>query len=409
MIEPSVVLSEAEAAAEDVLAYVEAGSATFWRINGALFAAGFATFATLYYVQPLLPVLASRFGLSPAISSLALSTATALLAVSMLVAGSLSEAWGRKPVMLASLLISGVLTMATAIAPSFSLVLVLRGLAGVALGGLPAVAMAYLAEEIDPTAIGVAMGLYIAGNAVGGMSGRLITAVLADDAGWRIAVGSIGGLGLIAALLLWRALPASQHFRPRPLKTGALIASFMAHLRMPGLPVLFGEGFLLMGGFVTIYNYIGFRLLGPPYRLSQSAVGLLFCVYLVGVVSSTLMGALSGQLGRRPVLIVNLMLMLVGVGLTLARPVWFVVAGVALVTWGFFGGHSIASGWVGARAQGARAQAASLYLFAYYAGSSLIGTLGGWVWSAFGWPGVATLVALVLSGALALAAALPRA
>ena len=113
MIEPSVVLSEAEAAAEDVLAYVEAGSATFWRINGALFAAGFATFATLYYVQPLLPVLASRFGLSPAISSLALSTATALLAVSMLVAGSLSEAWGRKPVMLASLLISGVLTMAT--------------------------------------------------------------------------------------------------------------------------------------------------------------------------------------------------------------------------------------------------------------------------------------------------------
>ena len=409
MIEPSVVLSEAEAAAENVLAYVEAGSATFWRINGALFAAGFATFATLYYVQPLLPVLASRFGLSPAVSSLALSTATALLAVSMLVAGSLSEAWGRKPVMLASLLISGVLTMATAIAPSFGLVLVLRGLAGVALGGLPAVAMAYLAEEIDPTAIGVAMGLYIAGNAVGGMSGRLITAVLADDAGWRIAVASIGGLGLIAALLLWRALPPSRHFSPRPRRTGALIASLIAHIRMPGLPGLFGEGFLLMGGFVTIYNYIGFRLLEPPYRLSQSAVGLLFCVYLVGVVSSTLMGALSGQLGRRPVLIVNLMLMLVGVGLTLARPVWFVVAGVALVTWGFFGGHSIASGWVGARAQGARAQAASLYLFAYYAGSSLIGTLGGWVWSAFGWPGVATLVALVLSGALALSAALPRA
>ncbi len=409
MTETPAALGEIEAAAGDVVAYVEAGSATFWRINGALFAAGFATFATLYYVQPLLPVFAARFGLSPAVSSLALSTATALLAVSMLVAGSLSEAWGRKPVMLASLLLSGVLTAATALAPSFGLVLVLRGLAGIALGGLPAVAMAYLAEEIDPAAIGIAMGLYIAGNAVGGMSGRLITAVLADHAGWRVAVGSIGGLGGLAALMLWRALPASRHFEPRPLRAGALIASFVGHLRAPGLPVLFAEGFLLMGGFVTIYNYIGFRLLAPPYRLSQSAVGLLFCVYLVGVVSSTVMGALSGRLGRRPVLAGNVVLMLAGVGLTLARPVWLVVAGVALVTWGFFGGHSVASGWVGARAQRARAQASSLYLFAYYAGSSLVGTLGGAVWSALGWPGVAGLVALVLGVALALLAALPRA
>lgn len=408
MTKPSAVLSELEAAAEDEVAYVAAGSAAFWRINGALFAAGFATFATLYYVQPLLPVFAHRFELSPAASSLALSTATALLAVSMLVAGSLSEAWGRKPVMLASLLLSGVLTMATALAPSFGLVLVLRGLAGAALGGLPAVGMAYLAEEIEPTAIGIAMGLYIAGNAVGGMSGRLLTAVLADDAGWRIAIGSIGGLGLLAALLLWRALPASRHFRPRPLNAGALVASFIGHLRAPTLPVLFAEGFLLMGGFVTIYNYIGFRLLAPPYRLSQSTVGLLFCVYLVGVVSSTVMGALSGRLGRRPVLVGNVVLMLAGVGLTLAQPVWLVVAGVALVTWGFFGGHSVASGWVGAKAQGARAQASSLYLFAYYLGSSLVGTLGGSMWSALGWPGVAGLVALVVGGALALSAALPR-
>lgn len=409
MTEPSAALSEFEAAAADPRAYVEAGSRVFWRINGALFAAGFATFATLYYVQPLLPVFAARFGLSPAASSLALSVATALLAVSMLVAGSLSEAWGRKPVMLASLLLSGVLTIGTALAPSFGQVLVLRGLAGVALGGLPAVAMAYLAEEMNPSAIGIAMGLYIAGNAVGGMSGRLITALLADAAGWRVAVGTIGALSLLAALLLWGALPASRHFRPRPLRAGALVASFGGHLGAPSLPLLFAEGFLLMGGFVTIYNYIGFRLLAPPYRLSQSAVGLLFCVYLVGVISSTVMGALSGRVGRRPVLVGNVVVMLAGVGLTLARPVWLVVAGVALVTWGFFGGHSVASGWVGVTAQRARAQASSLYLFAYYAGSSLVGTLGGWVWSALGWPGVAGLVALVLGGALALAAALPRA
>ncbi len=407
MTEPSTAREEIEDGAATVMAYVEAGGAVFWRINGALFAAGFATFATLYSVQPLLPVFAAAFGLSPAVSSLALSVSTALLAVSMLVAGALSEAWGRKPVMLAALLLSGVLTIATALAPSFTVVLVLRGLGGAALGGLPAVAMAYLAEEMTPSAIGVAMGLYIAGNAVGGMSGRLITALVADAAGWRVAVGSIGGLGLVAALILWGGLPASQHFRPRPLRVSALAASFAGHLRAPVLPVLFAEGFLLMGGFVTVYNYIGFRLLAPPYSLSQSAVGLLFCVYLVGVVSSTAMGALAGRVGRRSVMVGNVALMLAGVGLTLARPVWIVVAGVGLVTWGFFGGHAVVSGWVSGAARQARAQASSLYLFAYYAGSSIVGTLGGWAWSALGWPGVAGLVALVLGGALALAAALP--
>ena len=408
MIGTSTPGRQAGDAAAGGLAYVQAGGAAFWRINGALFIAGFATFATLYCVQPLLPVFAAAFGLSPAASSLALSVATAWLAVSMLVAGSLSEAWGRKPVMLGALLLSGGLTIGMAWAPSFSALLVLRGLAGAALGGLPAVAMAYLAEEMEPAALPVAMGLYIAGNAVGGMSGRLITALVSDADGWRVAVGSIGGLGLAAAALLWGALPASRHFRPEPLRLSMLAASLGGHLRTPVLAVLFAEGFLLMGSFVTVYNYIGFRLLAPPYSLSQSAVGLLFCVYLVGVVSSTAMGALAGRIGRRTVMAGNVVVMLAGVGLTTARPVWLVVTGVALVTWGFFGGHAVASGWVGNAARQARAQAASLYLFAYYAGSSVVGTLGGAAWSAFGWTGVAGLVAMALGSALALAAALPR-
>ncbi len=162
-----------------------------------------------------------------------------------------------------------------------------------------------------------------------------------------------------------------------------------------------------MGGFVTIYNYIGFRLLAPPYRLGQTAVGLLFSVYLVGVVSSAWMGALSGRLGRRPVLWGNVMIMLAGVGCTLARPLGVIVLGIALVTWGFFGAHAVASAWVGARARVGKAQAASLYLFAYYAGSSVVGTLGGLAWTALGWPGVAGLVGILLALALALPAALP--
>jgi len=84
--------------------------------------------------------------------------------------------------------------------------------------------------------------------------------------------------------------------------------------------------------------------------------------------------------------------MLAGAALTLLPPLWCKVTGLALFTFGFFGSHSVASGWVGSTAQTAKAQAASLYLFFYYTGSSVFGTLGGWFWSCFGWFGVTGLI-----------------
>ncbi|MEI2444040.1 MFS transporter, partial [Priestia megaterium] len=63
-----------------------------------------------------------------------------------------------------------------------------------------------------------------------------------------------------------------------------------------------------------------------------------------------------------------------------------------LFTFGFFGGHSIASSWVGQRALKNKAQASSLYLFLYYTGSSVGGTIGGIFWSTFGWDGLIGMI-----------------
>jgi YNFM family putative membrane transporter len=93
--------------------------------------------------------------------------------------------------------------------------------------------------------------------------------------------------------------------------------------------------------------------------------------------------------------------MLVGVALTMAQPLWLVMAGIVAVTFGFFGGHSIVSSWVGRRAGAAKAQAASVYLFCYYMGSSIAGASGGLFYAAHGWTGVALFVGvLVLLGLL---------
>ena len=180
-----------------------------------------------------------------------------------------------------------------------------------------------------------------------------------------------------------------------------LLARFAAMFRDAALPWLFATGFLLLGAFVTVYNYIGYRLLAPPYSLSQAVVGAIFSVYLIGTFSSAWMGHLAGQLGRRKVLWTAFALMLVGVALTALTPLWLIVLGIVAITFGFFGGHSIASSWVGRRAGASKAQASSMYLFSYYMGSSLAGAGGGLFYASHGWHGVVAFVgALVLAGLL---------
>ena len=398
---------------------VRRGTSAFHRTNLALLSAGFSTFALMYCLQPLMPLFAREFHVTATVSSYSISFTTGALATSMLFAGGLSEAWGRKPMMVTSLFASAALTVASAFCPSWSEFLLFRALEGIAFSGLPSVAMAYLTEEMDSTAIGLAMGLYIGGTAIGGMSGRLIVGVLTDAVSWRFAIGAIGVLGLVAALIFWRSLPPSRHFERHPLHFGKLFGLMQQHLRDGGLRWLYCEGFLLMGTFVTILNYIGFRLVQAPYDLSQSQVGLIFIVYLVGAWSSAWVGSLAGQLGRRKVLWATMSVMLSGIVITLSGPLPIIILGLAIFTFGFFGSHSVVSSWVGLRARHSKAQASSLYLFFYYLGSSIVGSTGGVFWHHFQWLGVAgftgallglgVLISIRLAGLQPLAHPLPAA
>ncbi|HBV38283.1 MAG TPA: MFS transporter [Erwinia sp.] len=370
------------------------------RVTLALFSAGLATFALLYCVQPILPILSQVFGVSPAASSLSLSISTGTLALGLLVTGPLSDAVGRKPVMVTALMLAALFTLLSATMGSWHGILLMRALTGLALSGVAAVGMTYLSEEIHPNAVAFSMGLYISGNSIGGMSGRLLSGVIADFTSWRVAIAAIGCLALAAALMFWKILPPSRHFRPASLRPRSLLINFRLHWRDSGLPLLFAEGFLLMGAFVTLFNYIGYRLLSPPWSLSQAVVGLLSVVYLTGSWSSPKAGAMTAKYGRARVLLASMALMLTGVLITLANTLWLIFPGMMLFTAGFFAAHSVASGWIGPRTRRAKGQASSLYLFSYYLGSSLAGTLGGVFWHHFGWAGIAGFITVLLLLAL---------
>jgi YNFM family putative membrane transporter len=240
------------------------------------------------------------------------------------------------------------------------------------------------------------------------MTGRIFTGIMCQYVSWRGALGMIGAACLLLSLYFALALPSSTNFSRRPFAFRYLFSSLAKQFRDSGLVCLFGMSFLAMGSFVTLYNYITFRLLTAPYYLSQSLVSWIFLVYLLGSFSSSMVGRQVELFGRSRMLVICLATMASGAVVTLAQGIDVIVTGIAVFTIGFFGAHTIASSWVGSRAYTARAQAASLYLFSYYLGSSVSGTLGGVFWTAYGWLGVVLMILGLLAVALVLFRKLTR-
>lgn len=361
----------------------------FGRVTASVVAAGIAAYALLYVTQPLLPQLAGEWGLDPGAASWSVSVATGALALGVLPAAMVSEVVGRRPVLVTGVVVAAGVGLLIAVAPSYEVLLVLRAVQGLAIAGIPAVAMAYLAEEVGQRGVGAAIGVLIAGNSVGGLVGRLLSGTASDFFGWRGAVLAVGVLGAVCAGVLLVAMPRGG---VRRVERSQLGRGMRAALTDRTLLAQYVTAALLMGGFVAVYNAVGFRLAEPPIGLSPAIASLVFLAYAIGGLSSTTAGRLADRYGRKEVLFGTLAVTIVGVGATVSSNVAIVLAGLAVMTAGFFAAHATASGWVGAQAPAtARGQASGLYLTAYYLGSSVLGTTGTAAYGNVGWNGLVAL------------------
>lgn len=384
------------------------GTREYRRLIGGLFFAGIATFAQLYSTQAVLPFIADSFEVTPSTAALSVSLTTLGLAASVIGWSVVADRAGRVRAMAIGILSATAIGLLAPLAPTLGLLLTARLLEGVALGAVPAIALAYLAEEVDAAHTATAAGSYIAGTTIGGLAGRLIAGPFGDAGDWRWGVFAVAVVCAGAALLFLRLVPAARGFTPvtssRSRAGAATLAARVAtNLRDRRQLALYAQGFLLMGGFVAVYNYLGFRLIDPPFAIPLWLASFVFVAYLAGTVTSPWAGRLASSRGRLPVLIASLAIMAAGVALTVVDQLWAVVAGLLVMTAGFFAAHAIASGWAPALAAGpARAQAASLYYLGYYGGSSLFGWLLGFAFTAGGWGGVAGgVLAMIAVAALA--------
>lgn len=380
------------------------GTPGFRRLNLAMGLAGLAAFGMLYTTQPLLPELSEAFDVGPTTASLTLSVCTGLLALLVVPATALGQRWGRPRTMGVALLVAAVLTLASALAPTFAVLLVLRALTGAALAAVVGVAMGHVGVEVHPSGLATAMGLYVAGNSLGGVGGRLITSAVVDVSSWRWAMAALGLAALAATVAFWRLLPAGTATsydatgEPAPTRTRA----YRDLLTDPAMLAVLLIPFVLMGGFVATYNYLAFRLTAEPFALPAAVVGLVFVTYLSGTASSALAGRAADRVGRGRVLLGSVVVMGAGLALTLPDHLALVVVGLLVLTAGFFGAHSVASGWAPVVGRRHPSQASALYVCSYYVGSSVFGALVGLSWRAGAWPAtVASVGALVVVGLVA--------
>ncbi|MFI0151648.1 MFS transporter [Streptomyces lydicus] len=397
---PSSTDSSSSAAAPDPEAgKLRPGGPGYRRMSFALFAAGVATFALLYSTQALLPAISTDLRVSPDQASWTVSAATFGLALGVIPLSAVSERFGRRALMTASLSVAALIALVVPFAPSLGVLIALRAVQGVALAGLPASAMAFLAEEVRAKALVAAIGLFVAGNSIGGMSGRIVTGWVAQAWGWRVALGAVGVLAVVCAVTFRLLVPRARHFAPRAVGPRALARTLGGHLADPLLRRLYGIGALFMTVFGAVYTVIGYRLVAEPFNLPQGIVGSIFVIYLVGTVSSAAAGKLVARVGRRGALYLAVGTTSTGLLLSLADSVGAVLAGLVLITAGFFAGHAVASSSVSRTAKTARAQASALYQCAYYVGSSLGGALGAAAFHAVGWEGTVLLGLAAMLGA----------
>lgn len=425
------------------------------RTVAAVFLAGIAVFLVLYETQGLLPAIRDAYGIDGPTASLTVSATNVAMACFLIPFSMLAPRIGHARQIGAGVIVAAILALILPFTPTPELLIVVRFLQGVAIASVPATAMAYLSLRLPPAALPGAIGVYIAGNTIGGLCSRLLTGLASEFLGWHggLAFTAVVSLifGLIVVWLLRHDLFSTARSRavldtdtvdsdptdtdPTVTEAADLDAVTAGDAVDPsadgdavrggdktddggagsaqpprraiplrgGLWRIYLTGFLCMIVFGGSFTMLGTRLQQDPWRLSEGAVALFFLIYLVGTVVTTYYGRLATKFSRTRITLAGMVIALAGAGLTLVDSLVVIIIGMSLLTAGFFLGHTGASAAASAARPGVDStRSSAIYLTVYYLGTSLGAWLSAVLFSDFAWPGVVGMCAASLIAVLVL-------
>lgn len=361
------------------------GSRRLRYIKLCIFFSGLSVFAQLYLFQPMLPMAAEQFGVSVGDTSLLVSSSTIGMALGLLFFAFKADSYSRKSLMVFSLISSAMLTIISTWIPALSLLIAIGVLKGFVVSGVSAVALAYLTEEVNALAVPAAISMYLSGNTIGGMSGRILATLFAGEFGWRNAVLLIGIESLILGAVFWKLFPESRFFNPQKTDYHLKVKQMKFFLTNPYMLRLYCTAALLMGVFVSVYNYLTFRLEAKPFSLSHFIIAFIFLMYIFGVFGTMIVGRLSRRFPMNDILKGSILFMLTGAALLLSENIYILIFGLGLFTLSFFAAHTMASQMTALYAKRGKSSATSIYWLFYYFGSSILGSGTGYILHAYSW------------------------
>jgi YNFM family putative membrane transporter len=356
---------------------------------------GFCVFLNVYATQTLLPLFTHIFQATKFQVSLTVGATTIGIALAAPFFGLVGERFGRRRTMAMSVSLLTVPVLLAATSPSLHALIGWRFLQGLIMPGIIAVTLAYISEEWSQGGAAAVMAAYVAGNVLGGVTGRFLSGVIADHWGWRTSFVVLGSLNAIGAAAVWRWLPEAR-LHVHGAKFGPALRMMAAQLRRPVMLATFAVGFTSLFSLVGTFTYITFYLAADPFRLRTTALGFLFMIYLVGVVVTPLCGKWIEHFGHRTALIAAALTAAAGVTLTLWPSLLAVLVGLALCSSGVFVCQSAAASYLGHVAGNARSSAAGLYTTFYYVGGTAASAVPAFAWRIGGWPACVALIVGVL-------------
>ena len=364
---------------------------------------GMFAFLQVYSIQSILPVLMTDFKASEVQVGMAVGATVMAVALMSPFLGMLSDALGRKSMIVGALLFLAIPTGLIALSNSVETLTIWRFLQGLSVPGITVVTIAYLGEEFKGSAVDELMAYYVSGSVLGGFLGRFILGHLHEWVGWRTGYYFMAALTVFGALWVAKTLPASNNFVPSP-KFRTALGTLSRHLTNRYVVSASLLGFCVLFSLVGCFTFINLHLANDPYHLTTGQLANIFAVYLIGVIITPLSTKLIQRFGSARTIIVAVLISMLGVLITLSSPLWLIIIGLTVMSSGVFITQSATIGYIATNVSEGRSLASGLYYMGYYAG----GTAGAWACGlayAYGeWSATVTLLVVVQIIALLIAA-----
>jgi YNFM family putative membrane transporter len=352
-----------------------------------------AAFTSIYITQPVLPLLQVEFGVNETRASLSISAVIFGIALANLPFGMLADKYRIRPIIIVGGSLITICGLVCAFTGSFTLLVLARFIQGLHIPSLTTCLAAFLAKNLPPERLNVAMGSYVSATVIGGLGGRFLGGWVHPPPHWRYAFISASVLVMVATLVAARGLPREeQRCQPKNETIGFIaLLSRWDLLRM--YSVAFGAFFV----FSSIFNYLPFYLSAPPFNASTQFITLMYLSYIIGIFIGPIAGLISNRIGNGATMALGSIVFALSIASTLIKSMLTIAMSLSGVCAGFFAIHASAVGSLNRRLHSSRGRANSLYVLFYYLGGSLGITVSGYAYLFTGWSGVCVLGILVLS------------